>query len=211
MVTRNLRDALSFSNESFCLNRTLRIGPVRLRRYAPWTVRTFFAMQCSNPFQERRCGEAVGEEGDRMARLAAIGSLLHAVQDSFSQSHVARIPAGAPTPGSRGPFIPRVVCSAPTRFYDYEVQNLETEDDNGNVLEDPHAVADKRPEQMIGCDDRLRPVDDVITASAAVIYFTRPENVNAQAFNSYIASCVFPNPAESARRRELGRPCTGAL
>jgi len=198
---RGLREALSFSDESFCTRRRVRVFGVSVRRYEPWTVRTLFALQCSNPILERRCSERIDAYGDETARIAAIGALLHLVQDSYSQSHVARVPEGERTAGPRGPFLPGVVCRAPSAYYDYQEQNLHEPNDNQEIVDDPHGAADLPPRLHESCKDPLRQVDDLVTASAAVLFFTRPGRApDPQGFRRYLESCVFPD-AETLRRR----------
>jgi hypothetical protein len=190
-----LRARLAFSDETWCQRRRKTFWGIPLfGHYEPWTVKTLFSLQCSNPIQEKRCWERSGRHGDDTARMAAIGALLHLVQDSFSQSHVARVPVGGAARGPRGPFEPWVVCSRPSAYYDYEEQNLAEPDDEGNVVEDPHAKADFAPRLDPNCKDpKNRAADDVITASAAVLYYTRPEHKNEKAFIDYLATWVFPS------------------
>jgi hypothetical protein len=204
---RGLREALTFSDQAWCTARRVRVLGVTVRRYEPWTVRTLFALQCSNPLSERRCSERIDEYGDESARIAAIGALLHLVQDSYSQSHVARVPEGERTPGPRGPFLPGVVCRAPAAYYDYEIQNNGQANDNGQIVDDPHGAADLPPRLHESCGNPLRQVDDIVTASAAVLYFTRRDREpDAAGFRRYLENCVFPDAAALSRRR-AGQRC----
>jgi hypothetical protein len=189
-----LRARLSFSSEYWCERRRKTFWGIPLwGHYSPWTVRTLFALQCSNPVQEKICWERGGKHGDETARMAAIGALLHLVQDSYSQAHVARVPEGKAAPGPRGPFAPLVVCSRPSLYYDYEVQNLPMRDDEGNITEDPHGKADFPPTLDRSCKDlRTRSVDDIITASAVVLYYVHPGRKNETEFMTYLENRVFP-------------------
>ncbi len=57
-------------------------------RFPPRTVGQLFGFSCRNPLASRTCN--VGDTSVRDRKLAAIGSILHMIQDSFSQSHVSR-------------------------------------------------------------------------------------------------------------------------
>lgn len=188
-----LRTALALSNDSLCKpRRRWFLGIIPAGSYDPWSVGTFFSLHCPNPGQEAVCWERTGEYGEQSARAAAIGALLHLVQDSYSQSHVARVPNKERTPGPRGPFEARVVCQAPSAYYDYEAQNRDTPDDVGNRPEDPHAVADFAPTLHESCSNAQRSVDDVITASAAILYFAQLPTPDVVAFRRYLETRVFP-------------------
>lgn len=187
---RGLRVALSFSNESLCQQRSRRFRGGRIGTYRPWTVRTLFALHCPNPAQELACWERSGDYGDESARFAAIGALLHLVQDSYSQSHVARVPEGESMPPANGPFRPRVVCRAPSAYYDYQEQNLPLRNAEGRTGSDAHKAADFRPALDPSCRMADRKVDDIITASAAVLYYVR--RGDAAGFRRYLETRVFP-------------------
>lgn len=164
---------------------------VRRKGMPPWRVATLFGLRCHSVLQGLRCREAsVIKDDNDAARIAAIGALLHLVQDSFSQSHVARIPPGEAATGARGPFRPRSVCAAPSIYYDYQQQAYPTPDDFGNITDDPHGAADFPPELDRTCRDPKRHVDDVITASAAMLYYVR--RPDPAAFKKYIETRVFP-------------------
>lgn len=206
----SLRTALRFSSDRLCNDRAS-AGRRPSGRYRAWRVGTFFGLRCPGLrsfLKEWPCLDRAGYYDDARAELGARGAILHLIQDSYSQSHVARTPEGEPVPPPRGDpvrndFSPRVVCRAPRAYHDYEQQNQRTDED---PRKDPHGVADYAPELHESCNDPLREVDDIITASAVAIYYLdRPD---AEAFNTYLANCVFPDPAESARRRQLGRRCT---
>ncbi|HYG47183.1 MAG TPA: hypothetical protein VD846_04490 [Allosphingosinicella sp.] len=163
--------------------------------YSEWTVSTFFALTCGNPLSSSTCPEPGDpDKGRRMARLAARGSLLHLVQDSFSQSHASRR-IGSPLPHSGEPhgFEPRVVCSYPTAYFNYKAQER---DAPGG-----HKAADAPPRRDDSCDDDPRTAapadpqtDDVVTASAMVLWHL--EHGTRESFRQYLISRVFgPVPA----------------
>lgn len=198
-----LKTALTFSEETWCdEDREGFLGT-----YDAWRISTLFAFTCRNPLQEYTCKLPEREADlDRVAALAARGAVLHLIQDSFSQSHVARVPEGSVPPGARGPFTARIVCRPPAAWYDYNVQNLLIPDDLGgpivdakkNVI-DKHGAADGKPEIDISCVDPARVVDDPITASAKALWFMdqarRPGADQAsirREFRDYMASRVFP-------------------
>lgn len=200
------RAALAFSTDVWCRPRPRRFLGIRVGSFPAFTVRSFFTLRCPNPAQEWVCWQRNGSRGDALAQAAAVGALLHLVQDSYSQSHVARAGADERIPGARGPFQARVVCRAPSRYYDYVAQNAPTEDDVGAIPDDPHGVADLQPDPHPTCAAADRQVDDLITASAAVLHFTRPENINRGRFLTYLENCVFPD-AEALSRRSPGQRC----
>lgn len=187
---QSLRAALTLSDVSICETRSSRFLGIFPRTYKGWTVATLFSLSCPNPLQEKVCWERTGSYGDETARIAAKGALLHLVQDSFSQSHVARVPAGGTAPGARGPYTARVVCERPAVYYNYVTQNRSSPDDNGAIKDDPHGAADGRPELDSSCLAPGRKVDDIITASAIVLYYL--DHPDQQAFETYLRTRVFP-------------------
>jgi hypothetical protein len=164
---QGLKQALTFASEKWCHDRP---------GYPAWRVATLFALHCNNPLQENRCWEKTREVGDEEARLAARGAVLHLIQDSFSQAHVARIAPGESVPRARGPFVARIMCRRPVAWYDYNIQNLTIPDDEGHVVEDAHGVADHPPLGGImavdpECYKPNRAIDDPVTASAMAMWF----------------------------------------
>jgi hypothetical protein len=183
-----LKAALQMSDRSFCGKRTRML----FWSYAPWTVRTFFVLRCSGPFQSRWCSEDVSAEADENARLAATGALLHLVQDSFSQAHAHRS-AGAPVP-EQGPFTSKVVCRFPTDYFDYGVQTA-------NQSEKIHGASDKPPATIDPSCKNKAQTDDVVTASAAILWHLR-ENKSDDAFIEYLVDRVFgPRPGSTVNLR----------
>lgn len=196
-----LKQALTFKSDNWCADR---------KRYQGWKVATLFALHCPNPLQEARCWERTGEPGDDLARMAARGAVLHLIQDSFSQAHVARVAPGDTVPRARGPFVARIMCQRPTAWYDYNVQNLLIPDDEGHIVPDAHGVADHPPEGgtiMIdpACRSAQRLVDDPVTASARALWFIdRVQRVRSEGategsvaairrqFIDYLETRVFP-------------------
>jgi hypothetical protein len=176
----NLRTSLSFSDRTFCTDRP---------RFPAWTVGTMFGLRCSSLLSDT-CRLQTGEEGEARAEQGARGAVLHVIQDSFSQSHVARVPRGRLASGPRGPFEARVVCRPPVYFFDYLIQNLPTPNDLGQMPDEPHAVADQRPVLDDSCSEPNHATDDVLTATAVALYYLdRPDPAR---FRAYLETRVFP-------------------
>ncbi|WP_242128505.1 hypothetical protein [Sphingobium sp. Sx8-8] len=196
-----LKQALTFRDDSWCADRTKRKG---------WKVATLFALNCPNPLQEVRCWEKTGEPGDDLARMAARGAVVHLIQDSFSQAHVARVALGDTVPRARGPFVARIMCQRAVAWYDYNIQNLLIPDDEGHIVPDAHGVADHPPEGGTikidpACRSVQRLVDDPVTASARALWFidraqrARSEGATDESvaairhqFINYLETSVFP-------------------
>lgn len=198
-----LKAALTFSDRTFCEEG--RKGFVK--KYGAWKASTYFALTCTNPLQEASCWIPKSEaDADKVAALAARGAVVHLIQDSFSQSHVARVPAGIMPPGARGPFTAKIVCRPPVTCYDYNVQNLLITDDLGGPIvdakgkpTDKHGAADGKPEIHPSCIDAARVVDDPITASAKALWFMDQAQFPGadlasirRQFLNYLAARVFP-------------------
>ena len=112
-----------------------------------------------------------------------MGALLHMVQDSFSQSHVARGPEG-----SRG-YEARIRCLPAERFY-----NFNGEDGRG---QDGHSAADQLPDyDTESCNAAIRTVDDPITASARLLWMLDQGHSSEQAV-AYVRAHVLGLPPSS--------------
>ncbi len=182
-----LRTALGFSNAALCEDRVMTGKGVSIR-YRAWTVGTLFGLDCQAVLKEGPCWNHIEAYDDERARYGARGAILHLIQDSFSQSHVARVPDDEALPEALGPFVARVVCRAPTQYYDYSQQTKQT-----------HGRSDVRPRRTrnhprrglhASCLDDRRPVDDIITASATALHYL--DNPDPIAFHNYLATRVFP-------------------
>jgi hypothetical protein len=170
--------ALRFADVDRCRDRTVngKEGPVR---YLEWRVGTLFGQRCKYLWVESFCWDQTEPFDDETARYGARGAILHLIQDSYSQSHAARLPVGEGGPEPLGPFTARVVCLPPLAYYDYSQQNKRHED------------ADVRPRLHSSCNDPAsRTVDDVITASAVALYYL--DNPDLGRFETYLATRVFP-------------------
>ena len=107
-----------------------------------WTVRHLFGFRCSNAFWSGKCGVI---ENGREVRLAALGSLIHLIQDSYSQAHNAR---GGNFPV--GPYAARVTCQPVVAYYDYGPQSVSV-----------HDKADVAPVFDTGCGEGSATLDPV--------------------------------------------------
>lgn len=128
--------------------------------YSRWRVHTLFSLRCRNPFSSKNCSEAIGDQGEAVARSNAVGALLHLVQDSFSQSHVVR---GRPQTGRK--FEPRIVCAPASGYYLYREQIFR---------KIKHSSADKEPvwDPACGSSD----IHDPVTASAVLLWHVDNES-----------------------------------
>lgn len=119
-----------------------------------WTVGEFFSFRCGSLFLWKSCA-VLGGEG--LVKTTATGALLHMVQDSYSQSHARR---ASPVPREAdGSLKALVSCAKPIGYEVYDEVSMRG-----------HAAADEVPQWNSDCDDERRSADDVITASAMVMY-----------------------------------------
>jgi hypothetical protein len=168
---------LSSLSDSFELD-ARHCDPANMRA---WTFATLFGSRCANPSAVDTCPQiptAAGTNG--LTVRTARGALLHLVQDSYSQSHVARGPT-SPRPHT---YVARVDCSLPSQFYSYYRQR-------------GHKPADKVPEFAPNCRDRTGQADDPIAASAMVLFHIQ-RRTSPEVFNCYLQERVF------GRRPRLG-------
>lgn len=138
------------------------LAPAGLHQCQPgskktWQVASLFNIKCSNPLIWRTCWHQWGPKPDRRAVRFARGAILHMIQDSFSQSHVYRGTGEPPPPKHK--FTSKVSCAPATHFYEYNSQS------GGH-----HSAADAPPALDAATCRPGVPVDDVITATARVIW-----------------------------------------
>jgi hypothetical protein len=137
-----------------------------------WTIAALFNWRCTRRFSMATCHPyRPPAERDAQARVSAEGALLHLIQDSYSQSHVAR-----GTLGPHGRYLARVDCHFPSHFYTYQGQR-------------GHGAADQVPEFDPSCRGEGG-ADDAITASAMVIYHLQRKS-SPQEFLDYLRRRVF--------------------
>lgn len=114
-----------------------------------WTVASLFVRHCAGLLSS--CREAQGDEARREMRAAALGALLHLVQDSYSQGHVRRTETAEP-------FESRITCFPAAQFLDVTLQYRHSDGDHLPTLDENCA------------DPATRLVDDPITASARLLW-----------------------------------------
>ncbi len=187
-----IQSAFEFSNSKFCHERPGRRFYIFPTTFEAWKISTFFSFTCSNPLNSGKCWEKSGDAADEAAREAAIGSLLHLVQDSYSQSHVARTESGTTTPANGDAFSSLVVCGRVFKFFNYASQM--------EINDAAHEGADMEPYLDSSCSEsndqdrndveQEATVDDVITASAMVLWHLKKGNKDD--FMKYLEISVFP-------------------
>lgn len=137
----------SFSENKWCEERG------QWRKYVPfihpfpaWNVGTSFNLVCKGPLVSDTCNFYSSDPS--VIRLIALGSILHMIQDSYSNSHVNR--------GSSGPEA-KVICNPIAGFNGYFDQDS-----------NKHTISDKWPSFDSSCngDGTIDP----ITASTLAIW-----------------------------------------
>ncbi|MEX0902290.1 MAG: hypothetical protein WDZ76_06135 [Pseudohongiellaceae bacterium] len=112
----------------------------------PWRMSTPFSFSCI--IRSSSCWETI-TPNDEGIRLAALGAVLHVIQDSYAKGHTSR---GNDTADSVALF----ECNPIKQFQLYGEQD-----------HDVHRSADKFPKRMVGCGDEA--VDGPVTASAKIL------------------------------------------
>lgn len=127
------------------------------KRDKPWTISTLFSMTCESPFSSRKCTEWLAP---RVAKVNALGALLHMVQDSYAQGHASRGSAEL-VPGTKR-VAAKFECLPISQFYSYGDQDTKK-----------HRQADAPPRPGRSCAGASTGIDDPILASATVLWFVR--------------------------------------
>jgi hypothetical protein len=143
------------------------------RVLASWSLSTLFAMRCGGAFSGSTC--AILADPRDVARASATGALLHLIQDSFSQSHVAR---GAASPAG---FEARIDCAAAMSFYFYDASTSKT-----------HGAADQPPHIAPSCRPGAE-VDDAVTAGARAIWMIQHQRPLGE-FTAFFDKSVLSGP-----------------
>jgi hypothetical protein len=142
---------------------------------AKWTIRKVFTFVCPNPKLDREC-KSTTDTSDAKVRLAALGALLHVIQDSYTQTHVRRLVE--PVRDSSGKLAAVIVCAAPKQYYFFDPKNPN----------DGHNNADAAPSiRLCGQSD----VDDPVSAGATVLWLLRVGRP-AGDLATYLSQRVFP-------------------
>jgi hypothetical protein len=133
------------------------LAPARFPYCGQWSAGSLFGFRCGHPLTSTTCETDI-PEGE--IRRAAMGALLHMIQDSYSRSHTGRgedIPLGPyKDPNGRVPAA-QVRCQPIQAFYRYTMKQKKA-----------HGVADKAPEFSSDCAGAA--VMDPITAGARMIW-----------------------------------------
>jgi hypothetical protein len=154
-----------------------------------WKVKTLFSLKCWLPTTRFGCTEY---SWDVRARRAAAGAFLHAIQDSYSQSHARRGPA-APDDA----FVARADCAFPSAFYAYTPANRRH-----------HSDADKPPELGENCGIEGAAAD-VVTASAIAIWHLC-RNSDPKAVRTFLETRVFGPSAPDKRPIQASNDLPGS-
>jgi len=144
---------------------------------AKWTVRRFFTFACANPKLDKSCG-TMPDTGDAAVRLAALGALLHTIQDSYAQGHVRRL-AEPERNVLNNKLMAVIVCDTPKQFYFYDKTNREL----------GHSDGDAEPTVRL-CGPTAA-IDDPASAGATAIWMARG-NRPTSLFMAYLSRRVFP-------------------
>jgi hypothetical protein len=159
-----------------------------------WHVVTLFTTKCRNILTSSICSHEKKADRYDIARMYAIGSILHMIQDSYSQSHCVRSQCEV----DGGKVVAKVECTPIRMFTTYPNQQN-------------HADADRDPQFEPSCGEQSRPVDDPITAGAKVLWDVQ-HKVSRAEFNADIER-VFGTAAQAASlpNADLGECFSGKL
>ncbi|MBZ5710987.1 hypothetical protein [Nannocystis pusilla] len=138
-------------------------------RFSPRTVGQYFGFECRRMFSSRRCLITVPA---RERRLAALGAVLHLIQDSYSQGHVQRGHCGE---ASKAPQA-TIRLGPVERFLDY-----------GRQRGKAHAKSDDWPTTELS----PQATDHPVVAGARVLEMFA-ENKSSDALVGYLGSRVLP-------------------
>ncbi|MDU0355799.1 hypothetical protein RS130_19615 [Paraglaciecola aquimarina] len=141
---------------------------------SPTSLQWIYHHKCENPLGSKDC-KPIGDT--KTYQIAALGAIVHAVQDSYSQSHTKRGECST----SNGKNDSKVNCGAIEQYYNYNAQNS-----------DKHSESDTLPISIdSGCD--ISSVDDVVTATARILWHVSNETpVNV--VMDYLSDTVFKSP-----------------
>jgi hypothetical protein len=151
---------------------------------APWTVGELFAWDCDKPLSSQGC-EVI--ESVRERKLAAVGAVLHLIQDSFAQGHAER---GLCAQGSGSDRTPtsKIALSAIRRFLSYRLQDREL-----------HGKSDGWPQFV----ERDTAVDHPVLAGARILKMLE-DGASPEAVSEYLSARVFA--LESPLAHEVSGP-----
>lgn len=135
----------------------------------PWTLGTIFSFNCW--VRSETCWEYSGSNDPR-TRKAALGAIMHAIQDSYAKGHVSR---GNDTRD----LINKIECSPIEQFQDYSSQN-----------HDLHGKGDKDPTLSESCSNKNNVIHSPVTATAEVIRLFK-QDASPEKVRQYLEDHVF--------------------
>lgn len=149
-----------------------------VKTYPAWSVGTIFNLECKGILFSDLCNAYNSDE--KVIRLIALGSIIHMIQDSYSNSHTDR--------GSKKPEA-KVICKSIKSFNGYSNQDPVT-----------HAISDKWPSFDSSCDGSG--TIDPITATAMAVWHVH-NNTPFDKFREFIGG-VFGELSVADTRASAG-------
>ncbi|QOL24559.1 hypothetical protein LP316_09325 [Thalassotalea sp. LPB0316] len=138
------------------------------------TLRFLFNNECTDPFSSTDCNII---HDDKKLEIAALGALLHMIQDAYSTSHTQRVNDLQPE------HINTVYCKTVSEFYEYNAQHKHGVQ---------HADSDKPPISFDeSCYQSENPILDPITASAIAIWYAMQTEQPEFSIESFLAKHVY--------------------
>jgi hypothetical protein len=139
----------------------------------PFRVRFIFKQECDGVFSASSCNSLPNDQqGNRKIQIAALGSLVHMIQDSYSQSHVIRNKYDPLTPA-------RIDCAPIKAYLTYKGQDP-----------DKHGESDVFPLSINqNCSTNI--IDDPITATAKVLWYVNHADDKTDELITYLKGNVF--------------------
>lgn len=158
--------------------------PCVVNKGKPWTVATMFAFNCKNKIVN--CDVDLSQ---RNVRTKAIGSMLHLVQDSFSQGHALRGDCCNEVSNDK---LAAYQCVEIKQFNVYQNQNKKR-----------HKHADKAPVAGVSCG-LSSPIDDPILSGANILWLIKNKESFVGDVISYFDQVVFKleNPSNTSSAGE---------
>lgn len=139
----------------------------------PFRVRFIFKQQCNGMLSAANCDPLPdNQQGNRKIQIAALGSLIHMIQDSYSQSHVVRNKYDPLTPA-------RIDCAPVKAYLTYKGQDT-----------DKHGASDVFPLSINpNCSANI--IDDPVTVTAKVLWYVNHADDKTDELITYLKGNVF--------------------
>lgn len=135
----------------------------------PWTLGTIFSFNCW--VRSEMCWEYSGVNDPR-TRKAALGAIMHAVQDSYAKGHTSR-------GNDSMELVNKIECSPIEQFQNYSIQN-----------HDIHGEGDRPPTLGDSCFVAENPIHGPVTATAEILRLFS-QSVSPSKLRKYLADHVF--------------------